>query len=82
MVETGEADGRRLAERYGIARGPLGTFARKTWKIMARLAGTRLIREAVEEPVAFSAIRDGRAALLRRQLATPRAAMETGETST
>jgi glycosyltransferase involved in cell wall biosynthesis len=80
LVETGKADHARLVERYRVAHGPLGTLARKTWKIASRLAGARLVSAALAEPVAFAAIRDSRAALLRRQLATRRAAMEMGET--
>lgn len=79
MPETWAADSARLAQRYRIARGPLGVGARKVWKILTRVAGAKLISPALAEPVAFHAIRDGRRALARRQLITPRSAMEMGD---
>ena len=82
MPETWAADNARLARRYGIARGPLGGAARKTWKILARMAGAMLIPRALAEPVAFHAVRDGRRALARRQLLTRRSAMDTGDPTT
>ena len=79
MMDAGRADHARLERRYGVARGPLGTFARKTWKIASRLVGATVIPEAIDEPVVFHAVRDGRIRLLARQVATPRAAMATGD---
>jgi glycosyltransferase involved in cell wall biosynthesis len=79
MLDTWTADSARLEQRYGIARGSLARFGRKTWKILARVAGAKLVTSALNEPVAFSAVRDGPAALTRRQLITPRSAMEMGD---
>ena len=79
MADVGRSDHARLERRYGVAHGPIGTVARKTWKIVSRLIGTTVIPAAINEPVVFHAVRDGRARLLVRQLATFRASMATGD---
>lgn len=79
MAALGKSDHARLQQSYGVAGGPAGTAVRKLWKIGARLAGTRLVREAADDPVAFAAVRDGALRLWLRQVAIPRGAMSTGE---
>jgi glycosyltransferase involved in cell wall biosynthesis len=76
MPETSRMDHARLAGSYGIADGGASRVARKTWKILSRIAGASLIPGALSEPTAFETIRDGRLALARRQLITPRARMD------
>ncbi len=60
MIDVGRSDHARLEREYGVSHGPIGTVARKTWKIAARLVGATLIRAAIDEPAVFHAIRDGR----------------------
>ena len=79
MIDVGRSDHARLEREYGVSHGPIGTVARKTWKIAARLVGATLIRAAIDEPAVFHAIRDGRIRLLVRQVATLRASMATGD---
>ena len=79
MWEVGRSDLARLERRYGVAHGPIATVARKTWKIASRLIGVTLISAALDEPVVFVAVRDGRIRLLLRQVATLRASMATGD---
>jgi GT2 family glycosyltransferase len=78
MADLGRSDHLRLQERYRVVGGAPGAFGRKLWKIGARLAGVRLIRDAAEGPVVFAAIRDGRLPLYVRQVAVRRASMATG----
>jgi glycosyltransferase involved in cell wall biosynthesis len=75
MADVGRRDHARLQKLYGVAGGPIGLMARKTWKVAARLNGARLIAAACDQPVAIPIIRDGKWRLLMRQLMTPRAAM-------
>lgn len=79
MLDVGRSDHARLEQRYGVAHGPIGTIARKTWKIGSRLIGTTAIPAALSEPVVFHAVRDGRTRLLVRQVAARRATMATGD---
>jgi len=46
MADVGRSDHARLERRYGVAHGPIGTVARKTWKIVSRLIGTTVIPAA------------------------------------
>lgn len=82
MLDVGRADHARLERRYGVARGPSGIVARKAWKVASRLIGTTVIRAALNEPVAFPAVRDGTARLLVRQVGTLRGRMATGDQPT
>lgn len=79
MADVGRDDHTRLAITYGIAQGSVGRLARKTWKIGARLAGVALVTGAQSEPLAFSAVRDGRGRMLVRQVATLRGSMDEGD---
>jgi glycosyltransferase involved in cell wall biosynthesis len=78
MADLGLSDHVRLQERYRVAGGAAGTVGRKLWKIGARFAGIRLVRDAAEGPVVFEATRDGRLPLLFRQIAVRRASMVAG----
>lgn len=78
MADVGRDDHARLAIMHGIAQGSIGRMARKTWKIGARLAGVALVANAQSEPLAFSAVRDGRRRMLVRQVATLRRSMDEG----
>jgi glycosyltransferase involved in cell wall biosynthesis len=79
MKDVGEAEHARLERQYGVADGTAGAAARKVWKIASRLIGATLVPAAISEPVVFHAMRDGRARLFVRQIATRRAAMATGD---
>lgn len=78
MMDVGVAEHARLERRYGVAHGRTGKAGRKVWKVLSRLVGATLVPAAISQPVAFHAVRDGRARLLIRQVATRRAAMATG----
>jgi glycosyltransferase involved in cell wall biosynthesis len=79
MMDVGVAEHARLERQYGVASGRTGAVGRKVWKIASRLIGATLVPAAISEPVVFHAVRDGRARLFVRQVATRRAAMATGD---
>ena len=78
MADIGRQDHDRLRNTYRVAGGPIALVARKTWKIVARLAGASLVATASDQGVAVPIVRDGRSRLLVRQLITPRAVMRSG----
>jgi glycosyltransferase involved in cell wall biosynthesis len=75
MLDLAAADEQRLAEMYGIERGPVWQPLRKALRIAIRLAGTTLIPEAVRQPRAYDAPIDRAGRLIVRQLTRPRARM-------
>ena len=78
MTETMHADLKRLEERYGIDSGARAGVARRLWKVVDRFIGASLIPAAIRQPLAYRGHHDGSAAVLRRQIATPRSAMPVG----